>query len=75
MLLKGVTTMTKVRCVSIILVILFVVTPAAYTRDYIEVWPEGWSEITPFFPTSIFADRFFVTSDPVLLQLTRNSGC
>jgi len=56
--------MAKVRCVSIILVILFVVTPAAYTRDYIEVWPEGWSEITPFFPTSIFADRFFVTSDP-----------
>ena len=32
-------------------------------RDYIDIWPEGWSEVTPLFTTSIFTDRFFVTHD------------
>lgn len=32
-------------------------------KDYIEVWPEGWSEVSPLFTTSIFADRFFAVHD------------
>lgn len=32
-------------------------------RDYIDVWPAGWSEITHLFNTSIFTDRFLVAED------------
>lgn len=48
----------------IVLAILLLLSPAILAKDYIEVWPEGWSEVIPLFKTSIFADRFFVTHDP-----------
>lgn len=41
---------------------LIIAQPAA-ARDYIELWPEGWSEIQPLFKTSIFTDRLSVGSD------------
>lgn len=43
---------------------MFISIPVAATRDYIDVWPEGWSEVTELFDTSIFTDRFLVAQDP-----------
>ncbi|HPT82658.1 MAG TPA: hypothetical protein PLM25_02120 [Limnochordia bacterium] len=45
------------------LLTVILLTAPALARDYIEIWPEGWSEVTPLFTTSIFADRFFVAHD------------
>lgn len=53
----------RVKAIFIVFAILLLLSPAALARDYIEVWPEGWSDITTPFTTSIFADRFFVASD------------
>ena len=53
----------RVRTIALIAVIFLLVSPATWAREYIEVWPEGWSEVTPLFGTSIFVDRFFVAHD------------
>jgi len=58
---KGVDCVIKRVCCTLLMAILLTV--PAFARDYIEIWPEGWSEVTPFFTTSIFADRFFVAHD------------
>lgn len=47
----------------LILVILLLVSGSVSARDYLEVWPAGWSEVEPLFTTSIFADRFFAVQD------------
>lgn len=60
---KGVIFLAKNRFWSLIILVLILVAPGAWAREYIEVWPEGWSELTPLFATSIFADRFFALSD------------
>lgn len=49
--------------VFIVLVVLLLLSSEVFARDYIEVWPEGWSDVIPVFQTSIFADRFFVAHD------------
>ena len=60
---KGVRDLNRIKCIAGVLAILLIVSPFVLARDYIEVWPEGWSEITPLFNTSIFSDRFFVAHD------------
>ncbi|NLL49360.1 MAG: hypothetical protein GX249_12365 [Firmicutes bacterium] len=55
--------MLTLRRTAIVLILLIFVSPTLWARDYIEIWPEGWSEITPHFATSIFGERFFVRSD------------
>lgn len=60
---KGVVILRNARLISTIILIVLFATGIVGARDYIEVWPEGWSEISPLFSTSIFADRFFVASD------------
>lgn len=55
--------LNRIRLFAVIIWILLLSTLAVSAREYIEVWPEGWSEVTPFFSTSIFADRFFVAND------------
>ena len=59
---KGVRILRKTKLILIICLILMV-TSGAGAKDYIEVWPEGWSEVSPLFATSVFADRFFVAHD------------
>lgn len=56
-------TLQRVKTIVILFILLLLVSPVALARDYIEVWPEGWSDISTFFRTSIFADRFFVVND------------
>lgn len=53
----------RIGAAALILSLLFFFSPSISARDYIEIWPEGWSEITPLFRTSIFTDRYFVTND------------
>jgi hypothetical protein len=60
---KGVVILVRTRVVCYILLLLLLLPTSAMARDYIEIWPQGWSEITPLFNTSIFLDRFFVTHD------------
>lgn len=55
--------LVRVKRYALALAILLLLASAVFAKDYIEVWPEGWSEITPLFGTSIFADRFFVVQD------------
>jgi hypothetical protein len=59
---KGVRILRKTKFLLTILMTLLLATGVG-ARDYIEVWPEGWSEVSPLFTTSIFADRFFVDHD------------
>lgn len=47
----------------VIVSLIVILTTGVGARDYIELWPEGWSEVSPLFSTSIFADRFFVAYD------------
>ncbi len=44
-----------------ILVVLLLSGSVFAARDYIDVWPAGWSEVTQLFNTGIFTDRFLVT--------------
>jgi len=64
---KGVIRLATKRaaCFLLLFFLLFpLLLPAgAEARDYIEIWPEGWSEVTRLFPTSIFTDRFFAVHD------------
>lgn len=60
---KGVSALNKSRLTAIALMIILTFSPVALAKDYIEVWPEGWSDVTPLFKTSIFADRFFTVHD------------
>lgn len=60
---KGVRNLDRVKGIAGVLAIFLIFSPLVLARDYIEVWPEGWSEITPLFKTSIFADRFYAVSD------------
>lgn len=53
----------RVKTIAILFILFFLVSPTVLARDYIEVWPKGWSDITTLFQTSIFADRFFVVND------------
>ncbi len=43
--------------------LMLIFTNRALAKDYIEIWPEGWSEVQPLFSTSIYADRFSVEHD------------
>lgn len=43
-----------------ILAVLFLSVSVFAARDYIDVWPEGWSQVTKLFNTGIFTDRFLV---------------
>ena len=60
---KGVRTLDRVRVIAFAFLILLLASPGTGARDYIEVWPEGWSEVVPLFGTNIFTDRFFVARD------------
>lgn len=47
----------------IVLFVLLLLPGTILAQNYIEVWPEGWSDIRSLFTTSIFTDRFFVVED------------
>ncbi|HHT43294.1 MAG TPA: hypothetical protein GX014_07840 [Firmicutes bacterium] len=53
----------KPRVVLFVLLAVLLICSNALARDYIELWPEGWSDTAPLFTTSIFADRFFAVHD------------
>lgn len=55
--------MKKARLIFIILILFLAVSLPALARDYIEVWPEGWSDVTPLFETSIYTNRLFIEND------------
>lgn len=60
---KGVRILERSKMHLIMLLILLALASGVRAKEYIEVWPEGWSEVEPLFTTSIFADRFFVNHD------------
>ncbi|NLJ79613.1 MAG: hypothetical protein GX335_01105, partial [Firmicutes bacterium] len=56
--------MKSLRFLWFLVILLVVISSAgAGAKDYIEIWPQGWSEVKPLFSTSIFADRFSVEHD------------
>ena len=60
---KGVVILVKKRIFHLVFLLTLLLPSPILARDYIDIWPEGWSEVTPLFTTSIFTDRFFVTHD------------
>lgn len=58
---KGVIILMRRRFQLTILVVLLLSGSVFAARDYIDVWPAGWSEVTQLFNTGIFTDRFLVT--------------
>lgn len=55
--------MVKTKSVGCLVILLLLFSNPVVARDYIEVWPQDWSDVTPLFKTSIFANRFFVKND------------
>ncbi|HOQ73657.1 MAG TPA: hypothetical protein PLZ65_04590 [Limnochordia bacterium] len=60
---KGVVILVKKRIFHLVFLLTLLLPSPILARDYIDIWPEGWSEVAPLFTTSIFTDRFFVTHD------------
>ncbi len=57
---KGVIVLDRLKFCLTILIVLVLSASVFAARDYIDVWPEGWSEVSPLFNTAIFTDRFLV---------------
>lgn len=62
--MKGVIVLKRTGiCQYLLIVSVLIFSISVQAKEYIEIWPEGWSEVEPLFSTSIYADRFSVEHD------------
>ncbi len=71
---KGVRFLKRYFYFHVFIIMCILIAQPVQARDYIELWPEGWSEVESLFKTGIFADRFRVGYDKAGISFLSMDG-